>query len=488
MIAEPRPFAITLAVGTSLANKTGAWRTERPVYVDRTSPCNDACPAGENVQRWLALAEEGRYEDAWRAIVEDNPMPAVMGRVCFHPCQTACNRAHLDETVGIHAVERFLGDEALRRGWELPGPGPSTGRRVLVVGAGPAGLSAAYHLRRAGHAVCLREGAEAPGGMLRYGIPRYRLPRNVLDGELGRLLGLGIEMSAGSPVTDLVGAMDDSGFDASFVAVGAQRAANAYIPAGDSARILDALTMLAATGGAEPPALGRRVVVYGGGDTAMDAARTARRQGATDAIVVYRRTRARMPAHEEEVTAAEAEGVQMRWLSTITRADDGQIVVEKMVLDATGFPRPTGETEPLGADALVLALGERADLSLMEKLDGVRVDGGAVQVGDDRATGYPGVFAGGDCVGGERRVTTAVGHGEAADRAIGAWLDGRPWEPPTHPAPASVDRLNTWYYTDAPATVQPQLDAARRASTFDEVVGGLDEANALYEARRCLSC
>ena len=182
-----RPFAITLDVGSSHANRTGSWRVERPVYVDRLPPCNDACPAGENIQEWLYQAEPGDYETAWRHLVEDNPFPAVMGRICFHPCETACNRAQLDEAVGINAVERFLGDLAIERGWSLPPAGPDSGKRVLVVGAGPAGLSATYHLRRLGHHVRLVDSAHLLGGMMRYGIPAYRLPRAVLDAEIARI-------------------------------------------------------------------------------------------------------------------------------------------------------------------------------------------------------------------------------------------------------------------------------------------------------------
>ena len=483
-----RPFGITLAVGSSRANHTGAWRTERPVYVDRMPPCNDACGAGENVQRWLAQAEESDYEAAWRAIVEDNPFPAVMGRVCYHPCQTACNRAELDEAVGIHAVERFLGDRAIEAGWALPAAGSPTGRRILVIGAGPAGLSAAYHLRRAGHEVVVRDAAGQAGGMLRYGIPRYRLPRDVLDAEIERLVRLGVRLELSSLVTDLPAAMRDGGFDAAVVAVGAQLAANAYVPAGDSAHVLDALHLLAAAAEGEPVALGRKVVVYGGGDTAVDAARTVRRLGAADAVIVYRRTRDRMPAHPEEVAAAEAEGVRMRWLTTITRADGGALEVERMELDETGFPRPTGDVESLGADAVVLALGETADLSLVEGLDGVVVAGGVIQVGPDHATGRAGVFAAGDVVAGERTATVAVGHGKAAARAVGAWLAGDRYLHAPRPPLAGPDRLNTWYYADAPASVQPELAVARRVSSFDEVVQGLDASTAVFEARRCLSC
>lgn len=483
-----KPFAITLDPGSSLANRTGSWRTERPVYVDRLPPCNQACPAGENVQSWLYAAEEGDYETAWRRLTADNPMPAVMGRVCYHPCETACNRGQLDQAVGINSVERFLGDEAIRRGWRFEPPATTSGRRVLVVGAGPSGLSAAYHLRRLGHDVEIREAGPLAGGMMRFGIPTYRLPRDVLAAEVARILDLGVELRLGTRVDDLQAVMADGGFDAAFLAVGAHIGKRAYIPAGESARILDAVTLLRSMEGEERPLLGRRVVVYGGGNTAMDAARTAKRLGATEAVVVYRRTRDRMPAHDVEVEEALAEGVLMRWLSTITRVDEGRMTVERMELDASGFPQPTGETEELAADSLVLALGQDVDLSLLDHVPGLEVEGGVVKVGTDLMTGCPGVFAGGDMVPAERTVTVAVGHGKRAARNIDAWLRGTRYEPaPKHPV-ATFDRLNTWYYSDAPKTVQPVLDAARRASTFDEVVGGLDEGTAKFEARRCLSC
>ncbi len=481
-----RPFAITLEVGSSLANKTGAWRTERPVYLDRFPPCNQNCPAGENVQGWLYHAESGDYETAWRILVDDNPFPAVMGRVCYHPCQTACNRGRLDEAVGINAVERFLGDEALRRGWTVPVEAEPSGKRVLVVGAGPAGLSAAYHLVRLGHEVTVVDSAEEPGGMMRYGIPRYRLPRDVLAAEIKRILDMGVRFEAGRTVTDLRAEMER--YDAAFLAVGAHVARRAYIPAGDSARILDAIKMLRDTAEAEPPQIGRRVVVYGGGNTAMDAARTARRLGATDAVVVYRRTKDRMPAHESEVADAEAEGVRMKWLSTIARADGGKVLIERMRLDETGFPQPTGEYEELDADTVVLALGQEPDLTLLEGLPGVEIDKGVVRVGPNMMTGYPGVFAGGDMVPSDRTVTVAIGHGKLAARHIDAWLRGTQYTPPPPPPPATYDRLNTWYYSDAPAQLRPRLEVARRITTFDEVEGGLDESTALFEARRCLSC
>jgi NADPH-dependent glutamate synthase beta subunit-like oxidoreductase len=483
-----KPFAITLDVGSSLANKTGSWRTERPVYVRGTAPCGHACPAGEDVQQWLYHAEEGGYERAWRQIMEDNPLPAIMGRVCYHPCETACNRAELDEAVGINSVERFLGDEAIRQGWTVTPLRRPSGRRVLVVGAGPSGLSAAYHLTRVGHAVTIMDAGPRAGGMMRFGIPTYRLPRDVLDAEVQRILDMGVELRLDTKVDDLLATMREGRFDAAFVAVGAHLGKRAYIPAGSAAKIVDAVTMLRSMEGEAPPRLGRRVVVYGGGNTALDAARTAKRLGAEEAIIVYRRTRDRMPAHDFEVEEALEEGVLMKWLSTVKHADGGKLVLERMELDDTGFPQPTGDLEELEADSLVLALGQDSDLVLLERIEDVRVEGGLVQVGPDLMTGHPGVFAGGDIVPAERTVTMAIGHGKAAARHVDAWLRGERWPAPADGAIVGIDDLNTWYYADAPKTVRRQLDAVRRQSTFDEVTQGFDATTALFEARRCLSC
>jgi 2-oxoacid:acceptor oxidoreductase delta subunit (pyruvate/2-ketoisovalerate family) len=237
------------------------------------------------------------------------------------------------------------------------------------------------------------------------------------------------------------------------------------------------------------PMLGRRVVVYGGGNTAIDVARTARRLGATEAVIVYRRTREKMPAHDFEVEEALEEGVMVKWLSTIKKAGDGELTIEKMTLDQKGNPQPTGEFETLAADSLVLALGQDVDLSLLDGVSGLAVVDGVVQVNQETLmTGRPGLFAGGDMVPAERNVTVATGHGKKAARHIDAWLRGQsPQAGPKH-APATFERLNPWYYSDAPKTVRPQLDLARRASSFDEVQGNLTEDNALFEARRCLSC
>lgn len=483
---ESAPWAVTLNVGSSLANETGSWRTERPVYVHMLPPCNKACPAGENVQAWLYHAEEGDYEAAWREIMVNNPLPATMGRVCYHPCQTACNRGQVDEAVGINAIERFLGDKAIEQGWNVSVDAAPSGKHVLVVGAGPSGLSAAYHLRRLGHEVTVKEADPMAGGMMRFGIPKYRLPREVLDAEIKRIEDLGVRFEFNSKVENVDDVADD--FDAVFLAVGAHIGRHADIPAGGSAKVMDAVQLLADMEGEDKPMLGRRVVIYGGGNTAIDAARTAKRLGAEEAVIVYRRNRDRMPAHDSEVTEAEEEGIMMRWLSTIKHIDGGKLTVEKMELDENGFPQPTGEFEELGADSVVMALGQESDLGLVERARDIEIEKGVVQVDGQMMTGRRGVFAGGDMVPSERTVTVAIGHGKKAARYIDAFLHGTEYHKPPVTGDATYDRLTNWYYADAPHRVRAKIESARRASTFDEVVQGLDQDSALFEARRCMSC
>ena len=480
-------FAITLDPGSSLANHTGSWRTSRPVYLDRLPPCNKQCPAGEDIQGWLFHAESGDYESAWRHLTKDNPFPAIMGRVCYHTCEAACNRGQLDAPVGINSVEHFLGDEALKQGWKLTPPTSESGKHVLVVGAGPSGMSAAYHLRRFGHSVTLYEAGPLLGGMMRFGIPKYRLPRDILEAEMQRVVDLGVTVKLNSKVDNILKTMEEGKFDAAFLAVGAHIGKRAMIPAGDAAKIIDAISLLRSMEGEDKPLLGRRVVVYGGGNTAIDVARTAKRMGA-EPLIVYRRTRDKMPAHDFELEEALQEGIMVKWLSTIKQAHESSLTIEKMALDSKGFPQPTGEFETIEADSLVLALGQDVDLGLLEGVPGLKVTDGVVEVGPNMMTGYAGIFAGGDMVPAERNVTVGIGHGKQAARHIDGWLRGEQYFPPVQREVATFDKLNTWYYADAPKTVRPMLDIIRRQSTFDEVQGALDESNALFEARRCLSC
>jgi formate dehydrogenase (NADP+) beta subunit len=469
--------------------RSGPVRTQRPVYVDLLPPCNAGCPAGENIQAWLALAKAGDHEAAWRQLTADNPLPAIHGRVCYHPCEAACNRAELDGAVSIHGVERFLGDLAIERGWGFEPPVITSGRRVLVVGSGPSGLSAAYHLTRLGHAVTVRDSGALPGGMMRYGIPAYRLPRDVLDAEVGRLADLGVRFEQEHRVEDLDAERREGGFDAVFVAVGAHLSTHVDIPDADAAHVLDAVSFLRDVETGARSGLRGRVAVYGGGNTAMDAARVARRLGADDTIIVYRRTREQMPAHEEEAHDAEQEGIRINWLRTIASMGEHDLTVELQELDEHGKPHGTGRFERLEADTVILALGQASDTTFLHGIPGVAFDDDTVRVDTSTLmTGAPGIFAGGDAVPSQQTVTIGVGHGKRAARSIDAWLRDAAWSPPPKHERADFDKLHLWYFGDHERREQHEIDAALRSHTFDEVLEGLSPAEAAFEAGRCLSC
>lgn len=494
MCAEPMDFDkkdMTTPADLTQSLGTGPVPTLLPVYQDFLPPCNQGCPAGENIQAWLDLAQAGQHEEAWQVIMRDNPMPAIHGRACYHPCEPVCNRQSVDGAVSIHAVERFLGDLAIEKGWTPKIQTPASGHKVLVIGAGPAGLSAAYHLCQFGHEVEIREAGPEAGGMMRYGIPAYRLPRDILDGEVSRLERMGVKLTLNHKVENVVAEKQQGGFAAVFVCVGAHISRRTDIPARDASKVLDAVSFLRSMESGEQPVIGRRVAIYGGGNTAMDAARTAKRLGATDAMIIYRRDREHMPAHDFEATEAEEEGVKINWLSTIKEMDTDAttLTIEKMVLDENGRPQPTGEFETLAADSVILALGQDIDSDLLKEASGVELKSdGTVIVDDSFMTGQEGIFAGGDMVPDERSITFAVGHGKKAARYINGYLLGTPYKPAEKHPVVEYDKLQLWYKTDAPQSEQPMLEVEERVSGFEEVISGLTEEQAVFEAQRCYSC
>ncbi len=484
-----KPSDLTMVPDLCNERGTGPIRDRRPVYVDLLPPCNHACPAGENIQTWLAEVQAGRDEEAWRILTADNPFPSIHGRVCYQPCEDSCNRKDLDSSVSIHGIERYLGDLALEKGWGFSRDVEASGKRVVVVGAGPSGLSAAYHLTRLGHKVEIREAGPLPGGMIHVGIPAYRMPRDVLDAEIERIRDFGVTITLDHRVDDVEAEMAEGGFDAAFVAVGAHLSKRIDIPARDAGKMLDAVGFLKDVEQGEAPKLGRRVAVYGGGNTAMDAARVARRLGASEAMIIYRRDREHMPAHEFEADEALAEGVKIHWLRTIKSIDRREVTVEVMAIGADGRPEPTGEIETLEADDLIMALGQDTDTGFLQKVEEIEMEkDGTVIVDANMMTGRRGLFAGGDMVPSERTVTVAVGHGKKAARHIDAYLRGTVYAPPPKHPVVGFDRLHVWYHTDNIRQSESHRDPVERMSGFDEVVGGLDAKAARYEASRCLSC
>lgn len=484
-----KPSDMTSVVDLTSRMGTGPIRTQRPIYVDLLPPCNHACPAGEDIQGWLDLAQAGKYQKAWETLVRDNPLPAVHGRVCYHPCETSCNRKELDASVSIHAVERFLGDLAAAEGWKAPIEVSPSGKRVLIVGAGPSGLSAAYHLTRLGHTVEIHEAGPLPGGMLHFGIPAYRLPRADLMKEIRQIEEMGVRILLNHKVEDLLAEKAAGQFDAVFIAIGAHISKRVEIPARDAARVLDAISLLRGVSVGDVPRLGRRVVIYGGGNTAMDAARTAKRLGAEEALIVYRRDREHMPAHAFEADEALEEGIKIKWLTTIKEIAGPLLTVEVMELGPDGFPRPTGQFETLEADSVVLALGQDTDSHFLRRVPGIEFKpDGTVIVNSGMMTGHEGVFAGGDMVPSERTVTVAVGHGKRAARHIDAWLQGGTYQKPPKAPIVSFTMLNLPVYSDAEPSEQKVLSGAERVEDFSEVIAGLSEAQARREAQRCLSC
>jgi formate dehydrogenase (NADP+) beta subunit len=481
------PKDLTPVLQETASKGVGPVRWQFPAWIDHLPPCNHACPAGENIQAWLAYARNGEFEAAWRKLAEDNPLPGVHGRACYHPCEASCNRKDLDEAVAIHVVERFLGDLARKEGWSVR-RGRDTGKRVLIVGAGPAGLSCAWHLRRLGHAVEIRDAMAEPGGMLHYGIPAYRLPRVELLDEIKSIEAIGVTFIMNTRVDDVIGDMNAGRFDACFIAIGTHAGNHLDIPAVDGRQMVDAVTMLEQLEAGSAPKLGRVVAVVGGGNTAMDAARVAKRLGAEEAILVYRRDRAHMRADPYEADEAFLEGVNAKWLTNPTRFGKEGVTIERIELGDDGALNPTGQFETLPVDALVLALGQHAEVGFLRRVPGIEIRGNdSVIVDKQLMTGYPGIFAGGDSIGGLMTMTAATGHGKKAARAINAWLKGGTYEAPVKSSTVGFGELNLPLFLDAGRSRPSELPLELRRG-FVEVVAGIDARQASYEADRCLSC
>jgi len=511
------------SINPGLVNKTGTWKFAEPHFVDQISPCNQQCPAGEDVAGYMYLAGQERFEDAWMLIMEENPFPATMGRVCFHTCEEQCNRKDYDGAIAIHVVERFIGDYGIARGLTIEPPRHEKGKKIAVVGAGPAGLSAAYHVRRMGYAVTVFDANDEPGGMMRYGIPSYRLPKEILDSEINRLHRLGIGFRMGVTAgKDLSWDSLASDFDAVFVAIGAWEEAHLGIGGLDKGGVFNALAFLREVNLGKRPKIGKNVVVIGGGNSAIDCARSSRRLGA-EVTIAYRRTEAEMPAHPEEVALAKEEGVQFLFLAAPKEiAGLGHttgLTLEKMTLgeeDASGRrrPVPTGEYWEIPCDGMIMAVGE-----------GTRVDDlpsfithktGVVEADEMGRTTQQKFFAGGDIIAIPHTVTHAIGSGKRAAIAIDGFLEGEKRDqgglerfrwgergnvslgringtmlfPRRNPASevVALKDMNSFYF-DHRSRMNPRRITPKRAlKGFQEVIVSPSKEEAVTEAQRCFIC
>lgn len=463
----------------------------RPIYIDRLPPCNSECPLGNNIQGWLQLAKAEDFKGAWEELMLNNPLPATLGRVCYHPCETACNRRGFDAAVNINAVERFLGDMAITKHWKISNKKVSTNKKVMIVGAGPAGLSAAYQLCLMGHEVTIFEASNVGGGMMHYGIPSYRLPRDILDAEVKRIEAMGVTIKYNTKIDDVIATKEKGNFDVVFIAVGAPVGRKVEIPtSGNDCKIIDAVDFLLDIEHNKAPKIkDQKVIVYGGGNTAIDAARCAIRLGAGEVEIVYRRNREKMPAHDFEVAEAAEEGVKLRLLRTIEKVDATNITLNTMELNAEGWPEPTGNQEIIQGDIIILALGLEVNTEFLRKVNAIEFKkDGCLLVNEDMMTSCDGIFAGGDVIPYDRSVTTAIGHGKKTAHHINAYLHGQAFSKAKKHELAGADKLHTDFYQKSHRKERDQLAFPERIADFSEVVQNLDTKEAVHECQRCFSC
>jgi len=471
-----------------------------------TPPCKAACPAGVDVQGYVALISQGKFKEALNLIKKKVPLPATVGRVCTHPCETECNRGKTDESIAIAALKRFVADNELSLGSEEITPAPKTkDEKIAIVGSGPAGLTAAHDLVLMGYGVTIFEALPVAGGMMAVGIPEYRLPKNVLNIEIEAIQKLGVEIKLNSPVGQPGFTLDDlqqQGYKAIFIAVGAHTSRKLDVPGEEMKGVYHGVSFLRDVNLGNEVKVGQKVAVVGGGNVAIDAARTARRLGSKEVTIVYRRSRQEMPASEEEIEEAEHEGIKIHYLATPVRiiGKDGKVTGMECIRMELGEPDASGRRRPIpiegsefivDADMVVPAIGQAPDLACLPKDNKFQISSGGTFKVNDRslATNIPGVFAGGDAVLGPATVIEAIATGHRAATAINCYLQGEIL-PPEEELPPSV-RIEDIDLTDVLETkrkVMPTTPRKQRAGSFEEVNLGFSEKMAVEEAKRCLNC
>ena len=478
---------------------TGNFRFFRPVYKDKTPPCNNACPTGEQIQKYLDFVKHERYLDGYLTIMEDNPMPSVTGRVCYHPCETACNRAEHDEPIGIRSVERFLGDYGLN----LPddpvkdGLPPLNGTTIAIAGSGPAGLACAYHLRRRGYPSVIFEALEKPGGMLRAGIPHWHLPGEILDAEIAKLLSLGgIEIRCNVRAGADISWDELRGYPAAFLALGQDVGRRLPVEGIQARGVTGGLEFLREAGLGRPVQAGRQVLVIGGGNTASDAARSALRIGGGEATIVSLEAEDELLIVPEDLAQARDEGVTFAPGTSLVRVltADGQVTGAvlcdaRLARDASGAVRPDlvpGTEREVPCDSIFVAVGQVQQLDwLPEHL----ADSSGVITADEHGRVEGNVFVGGDVLRGPSMVVDALGDGKRAARDIDRLLTSQALAADPEPVIMPYEGLNAAYFRPAPRIEAPLSPAAeRRRSQQVEVTLAYSEQQAVAEADRCMSC
>ncbi|HLC26102.1 MAG TPA: FAD-dependent oxidoreductase [bacterium] len=495
------PPLIALSTGTMDWNRTGTWRTLKPIFQTFTPSCELGCPTGGEMREIAGLLASEHLREAWEILMVNNPLPAVCGRVCNHPCEEACTRKELEEPVSLRGIERYLGDQALKNNWQLLRPTRLWPEHVAIIGSGPAGLACAFHLCRLGYGVTIFEARKAPGGLLHYGIPEYRLPRDILAGEISHILSLGIELQLQKSLGRDLRMQDLQGFGAIFLATGLNRSRRLHIPGESLPGILSGLEFLDSVNSNHRPHPGKHVVVIGGGNTAIDAARSALRLGARTQVV-YRRTRKEMPAIREEVDAAKSEGVEFTFLTAPVAIEQAEATEDGRPLlrlhcrrtrfgTAEAGSRPQVFSIPCsdffidGITSIIAAVGEEPNL---EDLDLRRLRGnvGKLMLSADQESMIPNLFVGGDLASGAETVVSALASGKQVAWAIHRRLRDQnekirtetPWS----------GKINSFYFPTVPRSINVSLSLRQRESSFAEVDQGFSHESAVQESRRCLSC
>jgi NADPH-dependent glutamate synthase beta subunit-like oxidoreductase len=510
---------ISISLGDMDWNKTGAWRAQRPLYEDKTPPCSAACPVGNDIVAFIQKIGQGDFEGAWNLIKEENPFPGICGRVCFHPCESKCNRGDYDEPIAIHALERFVSDFAANLDKKIEKVPGDRKEKIAIIGSGPAGMSCAYHLAKLRYDVTVFESSSLAGGMLRSGIPSYRLPKNILGREISNIEALGVEIRTGIPFGENLTLEDLKDYQALFIATGAHRAKGIHIPGEKGRRVFSGLDLLRKISLDEKVKLGDRIAIIGGGNTAVDVARSVIRMG-KKATILYRRSKEEMPAFEDEIVEAIEEGVKIRYLVNPIRIQqkDSMKRLECLRMEL-GEKDESGRRKPVPiphsnffveADDVIIAAGEEIEVSFLPK--GMEKKEGIVLTQRDGSTGIKGIFAGGDLTSNQRTIAHAIGSGKRAALAIDCYLKGKdteeairqnligegpslsifrylhPEERPMNPHIVTFEELNTDYFEPSKRNRESKGLVKKRIKGFGEVTSPFTEGIALDEAERCFSC